>query len=71
MAVKGTAASEDLHAAIKKALQKLNIPILKIAGIVMDGVPYMAVKNSGLSMLIMKDVKNTTVQFVCLSLLDT
>jgi hypothetical protein len=49
-----------LQDASKKVLQKLNIPIQKLAGIAMDGAPSMAGKNSGLSMLIMKDVKNTT-----------
>jgi hypothetical protein len=38
----------------------LNIPIYKLVGVVTDGAPSMAEKNSGLSSLIMKDMKNTT-----------
>jgi hypothetical protein len=54
MAMKGTATVEDLHDKIKKVLQKLNVPLRKIVGVVMDGVPPIAGKNSGLSSLITK-----------------
>jgi hypothetical protein len=60
MAMKGTTTSKDLHDKIKKVLQKLNIPIQKVAGVVTDGAPSIAGKNSGLSSLVTKDVKNTT-----------
>jgi hypothetical protein len=50
---------KDLHDEIKNVLQKLNIPIQKLVGVVTDGAPSMAGKNSGLSSLIAKDVKNT------------
>jgi hypothetical protein len=60
MAMKGTTTSEDLNDKIKKVLQKLNIRIQKLVGVVTDGAPSMAGKNSGLSSLITKDVKNTT-----------
>jgi hypothetical protein len=59
MAVKGTTTSEDLHDEIKKVLQKLNIPIHKLVVVLTDGAPSMAGKNSGLSSLITKGVKNT------------
>jgi hypothetical protein len=51
---------KDLHDEIKKVLQKLNIPIQKLVGVVTDEAPSIAGKNSGLSSLITKDVKNTT-----------
>jgi hypothetical protein len=51
---------KDLRDEIKKVLQKLNIPIQKLLGVVTDGTPSMAGKNIGLSSLITKDVKNTT-----------
>jgi hypothetical protein len=51
---------KDLHDEIKKVLLKLNIPIQKLVGVVTDGAPSMAGKNSGMSLLITKDVKNTT-----------
>jgi hypothetical protein len=60
MAIERTTTSEDLHDEIKKVLQKLNTPIQKLFGVVTDGAPSMAGKNSGLSSLITKDVKNTT-----------
>jgi hypothetical protein len=58
--MKRTTTSEDLHDEIKKELQKLNIPVQKLFGVVTDGAPSMAGKNSGLSSLVIKDVKNTT-----------
>jgi hypothetical protein len=51
---------KDLHDDIKKVLLKLNIPVQKLFGVVTDGAPSMAGKNSGLSSLITKDVKNAT-----------
>jgi hypothetical protein len=51
---------KDLHDEIKKVLLKLNIPIQKLFGVVTDATPSKAGKNSGLSSLITKDVKNTT-----------
>jgi hypothetical protein len=60
MAMKGTTTSDDLHDEIKKVLLKLNTTIQKLVGVVTDGTPSMAGKNSGLSSLITKDVKNKT-----------
>jgi hypothetical protein len=37
MAMKGMTTSEDLHDEIEKVLQKLNIPIQKLVGVVTDG----------------------------------
>jgi hypothetical protein len=37
MAMKRTTTSKDLHDEIKKVLQKLNIPIQKLVGVVTDG----------------------------------
>jgi hypothetical protein len=67
MAMKGTTTSEYLHDELKKVLQKLNIPIQKLVGVVTVGALSMAGKNSGLSSLVTKDVKNTTGRdlFVC------
>jgi hypothetical protein len=58
MGMKGTTAAEDLHDEIKKVLPKLNVPLRKLIGVVIDGVPFIAGKNSGLSLLITKNVKN-------------
>jgi hypothetical protein len=57
MAVKGTTTGEGLHDEIKKVLQKLNIPVQKLVVVVTDGAPSMAGKNSGLFLLIIKDMK--------------
>jgi hypothetical protein len=35
---------KDLHDAIKKVLQKLNIPIQKLVGVATDGAPSMVEK---------------------------
>jgi hypothetical protein len=51
---------KDLHDEIKKVLLKLKIPIQKLFGVATDGAQSMAGKNNGLSLLITKDVKNTT-----------
>jgi hypothetical protein len=59
MAMKRMTTSEDLHDEIKKVLQKLNIPIQKLVGVVTDGASSMARKNSGLFSLITTEVKNT------------
>jgi hypothetical protein len=45
---------KDLHDEIKKVLQKLNIPIQKLVGIVTDGAPSIAGKNSGCLRLLPK-----------------
>jgi hypothetical protein len=39
---------------------KSSIPIQKLVGVVTDGTPSVAGKNSGLSSLVTEDVKNTT-----------
>jgi hypothetical protein len=51
---------KDLHDDIKKLVLKLNIPVQKLFGVVTDGALSMVGKNSGLSSLITKDVKNAT-----------
>jgi hypothetical protein len=51
--------SEDLQDEIKKVLLKLNIPVEKLVGVIMDRASSIAKKNSGLSSHITNDVKNT------------
>jgi galactitol-specific phosphotransferase system IIB component len=64
MAMKGTTTSEDLNDKIKKVLQKLNVRILKLVGVVTDGAPSITGKNTGLSSLITKDMKNITGRYL-------
>jgi hypothetical protein len=45
---------------MKSRAAELNIPVQKLFGVVTDGAPSMAGKNSGLSLLITKEAKNTT-----------
>jgi hypothetical protein len=54
MALKGTNTGEDLHEKVKKMLQKLNIQIQKLVGLLTDGAPSMAGRNSGFPSLITK-----------------
>jgi hypothetical protein len=56
MAVKATSTTEDLHDEMNKLLQKLNIPILKLVGVVTDGALSMAGNNSCLSTFITTEV---------------
>jgi hypothetical protein len=56
MAMKVTTRSEGLHDEIKEVLQKLNILIYKLGGVITGGEPSMAKKNSGLCSLIAEDV---------------
>jgi hypothetical protein len=59
MAMKRITKSEDFQDEIKKVLQKLNIPVEKLIGVIMDGASSIAKKNSGLSSHIINDVENT------------
>jgi hypothetical protein len=58
--MKGMTTNEHFRDEIKKVLQKLDISIKKLVEIVTDGTSCMARTNSGLALLIIKDVKNTT-----------
>lgn len=60
--MKGSTTTEAFYDEIKKILHRLNIPIQNLVGVVTDGALS---RNSGMSALIAKDMKNATGQNLC------